>query len=252
MLSAHPGQQLWRTRGRADGPIDALAHELRCRGVETPDPESLRAAIGSGPDDVSAQDFRARVELGPLDQAFVESLWGPTRANPSSSSYEPEWASNTRVGRLIYDRGECGDAFSLEVYPRRSIEEMLGSVEAPLSQVKGPIVGKTPHELGASGTAELLIAGPDGYLQMRLRQRRDDPRVESWSLVIPCAKTCDAMFETVSNRFGPSHVRPSKTGRRGAERHFNPSRPELSWARVRASDGLASDAVVVGVEALDD
>jgi len=28
VLSAHPGQQLWRTRGRSDGPIDALAHEL--------------------------------------------------------------------------------------------------------------------------------------------------------------------------------------------------------------------------------
>ena len=28
VLSTHPGQQLWRTRGRSDGPVDALAHEL--------------------------------------------------------------------------------------------------------------------------------------------------------------------------------------------------------------------------------
>lgn len=51
VLSAHPGQQLWRIRGRPDGPIDALAHELghllvHKASLRLPEPLNLGLELG--------------------------------------------------------------------------------------------------------------------------------------------------------------------------------------------------------------
>ncbi len=127
VLSAHPGQQLWRTRGRSDGPLDALAHELghllvHKASVRLPEALNLGVEVG-GTLEGPWGGAGLRVELDHdrpygwseglaewvSEQAGVNT-WTPERdALLRSTALEGRWLSWAEL-QVDDDKDDLGDA----------------------------------------------------------------------------------------------------------------------------------------------
>ena len=227
-LVLRPGRDPW------SNPTRSHRHE----GVTI----STTLASGSGPEEIWGPTI---VHIGDHGVASLTELWGP-----SEPRLRATWRGQRVTARIIPGSDPCGTANTLELRRVRASVDMIGpSIDQPLADFDGPVVGRTLDELelvpqspprGRARHVIVTLDGPRGPQELLLALDRAG-RVEGWRLSFGGTRAQTNDIHTLFDiRFAPTADTLDSQGRPSSlESGHSLDRPDLRWGLFGPHDRLA-------------